>query len=170
MDDMIPKSSEIEKDLVIKSCKTCKHDPVQYKYFKEPCCYCCLLSNWQPIPQRKEEPATVVSATVRQNKKRAEPSLEDEFTENCSDKPVDGNVKNKVASSVESGATNPSIFGWDMDLLLESFTQIASNLKAQGETSRSQAVLYLIERVRLAEAEIDRLRRGIEKVLREARK
>jgi len=55
MDDLIPKSPNIEKELVIKSCKTCIHPgPSDIGCPAQECHDCCQLSNWQskdPLPR-----------------------------------------------------------------------------------------------------------------------
>ena len=42
-------------------------------------------------------------------------------------------------------------YGWAINKPIEDFRQIASNLRQEGQISRADAVMYLIERVKIAE-------------------
>ena len=50
-----------------------------------------------------------------------------------------------------------TLFGYAIDKNLDDFKEIAKNLQANGQISRSTAILYLIERCRIAEEERDEM-------------
>jgi len=47
-----------------------------------------------------------------------------------------------------------TMFGYEMDKNIDDFMILVKNLKSEGQKSRAQAVLYLIERVKIAERKI----------------
>ncbi len=50
-----------------------------------------------------------------------------------------------------SNQNEPKGSGWAMDKPVEDFKQIAYNLRREGQISRADAIMYLIERVKIAE-------------------
>lgn len=54
--------------------------------------------------------------------------------------------------SVEMPPDNSLLYGWTVDKRLSDFKTTATNLKAEGQTSRADVVLYLIERCKRAES------------------
>jgi hypothetical protein len=49
---------------------------------------------------------------------------------------------------------------WESDKNVEDFRVVAEGLKASGQSSRADAVNYLIERVKMLEKENESLKRG----------
>jgi len=47
-----------------------------------------------------------------------------------------------------------TLFGWDMNKNVYDFETIGNNLLSEGQESRGKAVLYLIERVKIAEEKL----------------
>lgn len=47
---------------------------------------------------------------------------------------------------------NELLFNWSLDKNIEDFKEIARNLLAENQRSRGEAVFYLIERIKIAEA------------------
>lgn len=46
------------------------------------------------------------------------------------------------------------MYGWSMDKRLDDFVTVADNLLKEGQTSRAETILYLIERCKRAEARV----------------